>query len=357
MRSLPAFTVITTALLAAAPLRAEEPAAAPVRLEGRWVLDAEGKPVPPRVFERGLQTSGLVLRGGELWSIGDQRGEWPGQLLRIDPRTARLKGGPIRLEAKGDRPHFDEYRAIRNPDFEGLAADPRDLQVLYGVTEDKRQTIVQIRLTEGAAGPQAVIESITELEFPPDLAPFQDDPNYRLEGIAVSDDGRTFYLAWERAADRLPRLYSLSAEEARSGKTARPVLVPVDFAAVKPRADKPKALLNLNDIQFLRRGGRPFLLALARDQERLLLIALEEKRVERAVDLDLRAPDGDPIFWVSPEGLAADLAADRIYIVNDPDSIRSNYRKAKDEKPEGNFAAFAPLLYEARLSDLIGPAR
>src|SRR5262249_7625156 len=105
-----------------------------------------------------------------------------------------------------------------------------------------------------------------------------------------------------------------------------------------------------------RRAGRPYLLAIARDQERLLLISLDDSKVERSIDIDFRAPGGEAIFWVSPEGLAVDEAADRLWIINDPDSIRGNYKRAQDAAPEGNFAAFAPLLFETRLSAVLGAA-
>jgi len=334
----------------------ESPKASPLLLEGRWVLDQEGKAVRPREFERGLQTSALLTRGDLLWTIGDQRGEWPWALLAIDPATARLRWGPIKLrlgDPPGGNPLFAEYASIRNSDFEGLAADPKDASVLYGITEDKRQWVVKIRLDEKSSPPGAVIEEITALEFPADLKAYRDDSNYRIEGIAVSDDGRTMYLAWERATDNLPRIYSLPAAEGCSGKTARPREVPIPFAAVAPRADKPSALLNLNDLAFLRHGGRPLLLAIARDQERILVIDLDEAKVKSTLDLDLRAPGGEAVMWVSPEGIAVDPARDRLWIINDPDSIRGNYRRAGDQTAEGNFAAMAPLLFEMKLSAVL----
>lgn len=343
-------------LLLAAVLSGE-----PMRIEGRWVLDAAGQAVPPREFERGLQTSGLLFHAGDLWSIGDQRGEWPGQLLRIDPASARLKGEPVKLRLPDplpENPLFADYRSIRNSDFEGLAADPKDPNVLYGVTEDKRQWLVKIRLGGKADAPEAVVEAIAELEFPEGIEPYGGDLNYRIEGLALSDDGEDVFLAWERAEDKLPRIFAIKTKDATARKAAAHDLK-IDFAALAPRADKEKALLNVNDLHFLRAGGQTWLLAVARDQERLLVISLAEKKVSRSVDLDLRAPGGESIFWVSPEGLAVDTAADRLWIVNDPDSIRGNYRRAGEEKSSGNFAAMAPLLFELKLSAVMAgvPAR
>jgi hypothetical protein len=345
-------------LVVAAVLAAD--GAAAVRIEGKWVLDAEGRPVAATEGrQKGLQTGALAFRKGELLSIGDQRSEWPARPIRIDPKTARLAGGPIETELKeppGGNPHYGPYRSVPNPDFEGLALDPKDPDVLYGVTEDDEEMwIVRFHL-EGFP-PRASIDRITAAEFP-GVEPYPRQPtNYRIEAIALSDDGGTAYLAWERAADNLPRIFVISRDEAVSGGTVRPKAVPVDFAAVKPRADKPKALLNLNDLVFLRRAGRPFLLGIARDQERILLIDIEAGKVERAVDLDLRAPDGDPIYWASPEGLAVDEASDRLWLITDPDSMSGNYRKLEDAAAEGNFAAMAPLLFETKLSLVLGSAR
>ncbi len=326
-----------------------------IRIVGRWLLNAEGQPVPPRNFTRGLQTSALAFRAGELWSMGDQRAEWPGRLLRIDPRSTRLIGGPIQPElsepASGN-PLFGEFRAIPNSDFEGLAVDPKDPSILLGVTEDKRMWLVRIRLEEKSY--RAVIDQITPLDPPTSLMSFRDDSNYRFEGITLSDDGKTIYLAWERADDLLPRIFSLPAGEGTSGKMAKLQPVPMEFEKVRPRADKPQAMLNLNDIQFLRLGGRPYLLGVARDQERILLMDLERGTVERVVDLDLRAPDGDPILWVSPEGLAIDVASDSLWVISDPDSIRGNYRKRKDAAAQGNFAAMAPLIFKTKLLEVLG---
>ena len=91
---------IILALVSIAPLPAAGDAAGTpglLELRGRWVHDASGKPVGPVDFRRGLQPSGLAYGRGELWCVGDQRSEFPGHLLRIDPKTSRLLGKPIRF--------------------------------------------------------------------------------------------------------------------------------------------------------------------------------------------------------------------------------------------------------------------
>ena len=57
-----------------------------------------------------------------------------------------------------------------------------------------------------------------------------------------------------------------------------------------------------------------------------------------------------PLALFQRQGVAVDPATDRLWIVNDPDSVRDNYRTQDQEKAEGHFANFTPLLFEMRLS-------
>ncbi|MBN1442780.1 MAG: hypothetical protein JXA90_08725 [Planctomycetes bacterium] len=333
-----------------------------VAIRGRWVFDACGRAVGPGPFRRGLQTSALVARGDELWSAGDQRSEHPNHLFRIDPRTARLVGEPLKLllpePADGESPHFAAYRSIPNSDFEALAADPRDPRRLFAATEDKTPWIAAIRLERGQedATWRAWITHLAEIRFPADLAPWRYDSNFRVEGIALCDGGKTIYLAFERAADGLPRILELPAEAALRDLVVAPEDSKIRFRDVPRRPDMEEAELNVNDIHFIRLEGRPSLLALARDQERILVIDLESKAATRWIDLDLRDPDGQAIHWVSPEGIAADPARDRLWIINDPDSMRGNYRLRGDETSSGPCADLVPLLFEGKLSRILGRA-
>jgi hypothetical protein len=332
-----------------------------VELRGKWVLDSDGKAIPPSSFRRGLQPSALAWRRGELWSLGDQRSQYPGHLFRIDPRSGRLLGQPLRLRLParkdGENPQFEIYRGIPNSDFEGLAPHPDDLNTFFAITEDKVPWVVEIRLTDKGKSLAAGIVQLSQIRLPGNPRPWRDDSNFRMEGLAVSDDARTLYLAFERADDDLPRIYSAPLSIARAGKPFQLQAVPVRFAALPPRGDKARARLNINDIQFIRRGKRPFLLAVARDQERLLVIDIQAGKVSRTIDLDFRDPDGQAILWVSPEGLAFDAAADRLWVINDPDSVRGNYRRRDQPEATGLYAEFAPLLFEMKLSELLGEGR
>jgi hypothetical protein len=329
---------------------------------GKWVLDAEGKPVPPHSFTRGLQPSGLIFRRGILWSVGDQRSHYPGHLLRIDPGTARLIGKPMKLALPeplppGD-PEFEEYAAIPNSDFEGLCLDPTREDTLYAITEDKVPWVAEIRIVEPkepGKEPALTIVRLTRLRFPRNLSSWREDTNFRFEGIASANDGKTLYLAFERAQDDLPRFCRIATDALRGTGPVEPEEVALPLAGIGPRKDKERALLNVNDIQFLSRGGRSLLISVLRDQERLLVVDVERRTVERVLDLDLLAPGGTPIEWVSPEGLALDPVTDRLWIINDPDSMRANYRGRGEPEARGEFASYTPLLFELRLSDCLGP--
>jgi hypothetical protein len=363
-RILPPFSLLL-ALLSTGDLASDEAAPTTVELRGRWILDTGGKPIPPETFRRGLQPSGLVWRDGVLASIGDQRSQYPGHLFRIDPASGRLLGSPARFsvtetQAKSS-PHFARYRELPNADFEGIAILPMSNGTLLAVTEDKTPWIAALRpsmflRTSPSRAPPAPIQSLTRLRFPDGLEPWRGKTNFRIEGIAISDEesseAKTVYLAYERATDNLPRILTTSLTAALSGKEAQLETLAIDFASLPKRPDKGPALLNVNDIQFLRRRGKPYLIAIARDQERLLLIDLKARKIKRWIDLDLRDPKGRRMHWVSPEGLAFDEKDDHLWVVNDPDSVRGNYKLRGEEKASGHFASYVPLLFEMKLSAL-----
>ena len=357
---IPVLTILFIAAVtdgALQPLRADN---ARVELRGKWVLDPSGKAVGPDSFRRGLQTSSLLWRDSALLSAGDQRSQYPGHLFLIDPGTGRLLRPPMKItpdeKKPGENRHLDTYRSIPNSDFEGLAADPAVRDRLYGITEDKVPWISVLRLEKSRKETIVRLESLTEIRFPEGLEPWDGNKNFRLEGIALAEKPGKAYLAYERAGDDLPRILEITLT-GLAGKdivTARDL--GISFDGVTRRPDKKRSLLNINDIQFLRRENRSWLVALARDQERVLLIDLDKARVIRWVDLDLRDPGGGRIYWVSPEGLALDEEAGRLWIINDPDSVSGNYRRRGVKKADGMYALYAPLLFEMKLAELFPSA-
>lgn len=87
------------------------------------------------------------------------------------------------------------------------------------------------------------------------------------------------------------------------------------------------------------------------------MIDLEEGKITRTLDLHFRDAEGQPIYWVSPEGLAFDETSNRLWIVNDPDSVRGNYRRRDEPEATKLYAAYVPLLFEMQLSTALGKER
>ena len=57
-----------------------------------------------------------------------------------------------------------------------------------------------------------------------------------------------------------------------------------------------------------------------------------------------------------PRALACDVRRDRLWIINDPDSVRGNYRARDEETASGHYADYVPLLFEMKLSRVMDPA-
>lgn len=111
----------------------------PFRSLGKWVLGEEGQPLaPPQPGRRaaGLQTSGLSYDGRQLWSVGDQRSNFPASLFAIDPSTGRLRRPPIPLRV-GPTTQGEIPARLReaNPDLEGVAVLPGSPLHFYIVLE------------------------------------------------------------------------------------------------------------------------------------------------------------------------------------------------------------------------------
>ena len=357
---IPVLKILSIAAATCVILPALQADTARVELRGKWVLDPSGKAVGPDSFRRGLQTSALLWRNPALLSAGDQRSQYPGHLFLIDPANGLLLAPPMKITPPGEKPgesrHFKAYRSIPNSDFEGLAADPTAENRLYAITEDKVPWISVLRLEKSGGKTTVNLESLTQVRFPENLQPWDGNKNFRLEGIALGGEPGKAYLAYERAVDDMPRILEISLAGLGEKDTVSARDLEISFDTVTRRPDKKRSLLNINDIQFLRRDNRSWLIALARDQERILLIDLEKARVVRWVDLDLREPGGGKIYWVSPEGIAIDREGGRLWIINDPDSVSGNYRRRGVKKADGMYALYAPLLFEMKLALLFPSA-
>jgi hypothetical protein len=323
--------------------------AAPIVARGRWVLMPNGQPAPYDDFQRGLQTSGLAWDGHLLWSVGDQRASFPGSLYAIDPKSGRLvqQPTPIRADDPQIRSRLEAWSRLDLEDLAILSASERRF---VAVLEDKATAALVLQVNEDAT--TALATAVWEFQFPGDdvPVPYRNDPNYRLEGIALDTADSRGYVAFERDAGGLPRLYQFDLRStATTGITAVP-LQPLAFEGWSKLRGKPRTLLNANGLHLIRtRSGEPRLLVLCRDREMFFAIDPRSLELVGQVECQLLSPEGERIEWVSPEGIAVDSDRGVVYIITDPDSTDGNYRLRSTATAAGRFAEFVPLLFEVKL--------
>ena len=313
--------------------------------KGRWVLDQRGQAVAPPIpggRMMGLQTSGLSYDGTFLWSVGDQRSNFPGNVFHVDPNTARLVADPIRLEVTpGTQGEVPERLLTANPDLEGLCIKPGDPLTLYITVETDGLRILECRYQPS----RKTVSILRVLSAVFVVDPIEGDRNARFEGVAA--DGETLYVAYEKDGGGHPHVYygtlPMDTTELRLRE------LPVPFSRLPPRPEK--GGVNVNGLDLLL-GETRMLVMVARDQERLLFYELKTGQLSY-VDLDFRDPAGREIYWTSPEAVAVDPLEDRLWVINDPDSRRGNYRLRDETVPSGNYKAMVPLLFEFRLSQIL----
>jgi len=356
--------MVSGALIATAALWGASPPEVTLRTEGRWILSHEGREVGPALWRRGLQTSGLTSRNGFLISVGDQRSNFPGHLFvlhlprSLERRALRLAQAPVPIvpEKRLQDTIKRRYPMKDNPDFEGIAADPLHPDLYYAVIEMDGPYLVALTWHPGS--PKATLRRIVSLEVP-GVEPWRFDTNYRFEGIAVLGPTPDLVIAYERASDVLPRLLLAAWPPGSESDKITAEVLPVPFDSVPPREGK--GLLNANGLAAV--YGKPsaggkfppvrFLLVLARDQERILVVDPRSWAILKIVSLDLRGPESARMKWVSPEGIAVDPQGGRVFMISDPDSIRGNFKRLKDREPTGRYAQLVPLLFSVKLKEVL----
>jgi uncharacterized protein YjiK len=315
-------------------------------VRGRWVLMQDGQPAPSDDFQRGLQTSGLAWDGKVLWSVGDQRSTFPGHLYAIDPQSGRLDRAPIPLVTSDPaiQARLDAWSRLDMEDIAILSLRERRFVI---VLEDKATAALVVQLDERQE--VATVCAVWEFHFPDGATPipYRNDPNYRLEGIAIDELESRGYVAFERDVQGIPHLYQFNLSSQPLSGIAQVSLDPLPFADWNRLQGKPGTLVNANGLQFVRtNAGEPRLFVLCRDREMFFVLDPKSGLLIGQVILSLRSPEGEAIEWVSPEGIAVDTKRGVAYIITDPDSTDGNYRLRSTPRATGRFAEFVPLLFE-----------
>ncbi len=309
----------------------------------------DGRPAASDSFVRGLQTSGLAWDGRLLWSVGDQRSEFPGHIFAISPETSRLVRAPVAL--RSDHENIEaQLRAWGRIDLEGIEILSRVENRFLVVVEDEATAALIMRIN--AAGSDAQVEAIWQFRFPDGQVPtpYRNDQNYRLEGVAIDPIAARGYVAYERDESGRPLLYQFDLRRSPQTGIGPVELEPVPFGDWDRLDGKKGAILNVNGLEFVRTAaGAARLFVLCRDREILFAIDPATGQLIGQVELDLRSPEGDKIEWVSPEGIAIDSDRGVVYIISDPDSTDGNWRLRSTPQAAGNFSKFVPLLFEMKI--------
>jgi hypothetical protein len=316
----------------------------------------DGQPASSDDALRGLQTSGLAWDGRLLWSVGDQRSTFAGCLLPIDPQTGRLVRPPVPLVAERPeiRKQLDTWGRL---DAEGIDVLSRAERRFVVLLESNAMAALVVRVTE--SGDRAVVEAVWEFDFPAGTAPepYRGDPNFRFEGIAIDVYGSRGYAAYERDKSGRPRLFQFDLRRTTHSGIGQVLLEPLAFDGWEELAGKPGTLLNFNGLELIHTtAGEPRLLVLCRDRELLVVLHPRTGKLLGQAALDLRSPNGEPIEWPSPEGVAFDDRRGVVYLISDPDSTNGNWRLRSTPTATGFFKLYVPLLFEFRLPPgILGP--
>lgn len=338
-------------------------------LKGQWVTEANGQVM------LNPQTSGLKHWRGKLLTISDasaHRSQLK-QLHVIDPMSAKLSAISMKmvLSQRVKQSCFASYLSAE-PDFEALAVDPSDDNVILLVTEDAtrsgsypadcQQRFKQTGSTEHPSllvrllvkDSQTVeVTHVRPLQFDKTFA-VGDFPNDGLEGLAFGQN-QTLYLAMEKDKRNQARIFSLNISDN--------FWLSTDFAKVSdPQLSLPKfdqGAHPINGLDYLAVPNHPgYLIAAARNDDQLWFIDLAKKQTVNVLNLDFWLPnkpgsqsceDWDKMNNTSLEGVA--VMNEQVWLINDP--WKRNYMKnvtcpANNKK----FKNMAPLLFSLPVSEL-----
>lgn len=334
-----------------------------IALQGQWLADVEGE----SLFDP--QTSGLALHRNEVYTIADasalpqhQRKLLPLKLLGEEQGGEAL---PLVLSRKVQRSCFAQYLKDE-PDYEALATDPNDDDVLYVVTEDASRSgtlskrcerryqnsgstdypTLLLRLERDKPS-RLLVTHVRPLRYAPEMQ-VGNFPNDGIEGITFGKD-RTLYLALEKDINGQPRIFGLEIDESFWQSD--------EFADVsEPALDVPQFDGGNHPINGM--GFYPgnddhpgYLLAAARNDDQLWIIDLAGVMPTRKLDLSFsvsadpsgaQCPEWEKLDNTSLEGVL--VVGEQVLLVNDP--WKRNYHKnIQCPLNQQYFENYVPILF------------
>jgi uncharacterized protein YjiK len=251
-------------------------------------------------------------------------------------------------------------------DFEGIAADPTRRNMFFACTEGPKPWLVEMEYDQAKQTIFVTRSVHVSVEGNHDVdssgKSINGDSNRRWEGISVSPDGQSLFLATEWVSSPA-RIYRVSVQDfrrdewqKRSGEWVPPSVFPQPFVSNSIEGE-------LSGLCFVKRSGRTYLLALERNTPAnpnllpsvyLIDVASPHATPSRTF-LDLRAPavdgrrSGVRIKSASPEGIATD-GEGRIVLISDPDA---NFYKALESGANTTkLGNLVPLVFELRTADI-----
>ncbi|MDU0112010.1 hypothetical protein RT723_03125 [Psychrosphaera aquimarina] len=339
---------------------------AKVTLKGQWITETNGQVMLDP------QTSGLKHWRGKLLSISDGSAHQSqsSQLHVIDPKSAVLDEQDMSMTMSENVTSscFAPYLAYK-PDFEALAVDPNDDNVVIIVTEDARSIeglsaecakryqnsgstdfpslLVRLYIHDNKS---VEMTHVRPLQF---AAEFEvgNFPNDGIEGLAFGQDNQ-LYLALEKDIHTQPRIFSVQITKDfwntdEFAKVLDPELRLPQFTA----GNHP-----LNGMDYLAIDDHPgYLIAAARNDNQLWFIDLSKQNPTKIITLDFMAETNDNSCepWElmdnsSLEGLG--VIGSTIWVVNDP--WKRNYLKNINcPSNQANYEKMAPLLFSLPVAE------
>lgn len=333
----------------------------PLISKGYWITEPDGEVM------NDPQTSGLVLWRGQLVTLSD-RSAHESQRLRlrkVDQLNAKLQSDdmPIRLSDRVKTSCFGTYLGD-NPDLEALTVDPDDDSVFLVVTEDAsgNKPLSEVcRQQYGNSGATEYPTLLLRLKLQTDNSVLMTDvrplqysasmqvgnyPNDGIEALAFGKN-RMLYLGLEKDAKGQARVFSLNITD--------DFWQTEEFAQVQdPQLKLPYFETGrhpINGMDYYPTDGQGYLIAAARNDEKLWIIDLSGKKDTVIVSVDFLAEikPKDPSCgeWekmdnASIEGVA--VTGRTLWLVNDPwKKVYLNNIQCLQNK--GHFEKMAPLLF------------